>query len=248
MRTLTVIWILLAAAGATAEDKAREVVKRAITAHGGETAVGKLRTMRLNAEGTMTLVPGQPAIAFKIEDVWQMPDRYRTSSSFKFMDKDITQTQVIDGESGWSQVNGRTEDMPKEAIAEMRAQKHAEGQDRLVFLSDKSFDLTALDDAKVNGQPAAAVLITKKGRRDVKLYFDKATGLLVKREHDVQDPATGALVAQEAVFGDFREKDGVQHWTTITVFRAGNKMIEAKVKEIEFLEKVDAKLFLKPER
>jgi hypothetical protein len=194
----------------------------------------------------MTLAAGQPAIAFKIEDVWQMPDKYRTSSSFKFMDKDITQTQVIDGEKGWSQVNDRAEDMPKEAVAEMRAQKYAEDLDRLGFLSDKAFELSLLDEAKVNGQPAEVVLVKKKGQRDVKLYFDRATGLLARREHDVQDPATGNLVTQEVIFADFRAKDGVQHWTTITVFRAGKKVIEAKVKEIEFLDRVDAKVFAKP--
>jgi hypothetical protein len=246
MRTLAVVAILATGLAAAADDKARAVVERAIKAHGGEDNLKKLRAVRIKVEGTMTLAPGQPALAFTLEDTWQMPGRYRSSSRFRLMDMDITQTQVIDGETGWAQVNGRTQDMPKEALAEMREQKYAEDFDRLGFLGDKALEFSALDEAKVNGQPAAVVRVQAKGHRDVKLYFDTANGLLVKRDHDVQDPATGDLVTQEVVFADFRDKGGTQHWTTITVLRAGKKVIEAKLKELEFLDKVDPKVFAKP--
>src|SRR5262245_50527207 len=245
MRKLAAIAILVVVLPATADDKAQGVVERAIKAHGGEENLKKLRAVRIKVEGTMTLAPGQPALAFTLEDTWQMPDKYRSSSSFRLMDKDITQKQVLDGETGWAQVNGRTEDMPKEALAEMREQKYAEDLDRLGFLGDKALEISGPDEAKVNGQPAAVVRVKTKGHRDVKLYFDAASGLLVKREHDVQDPATGDLVTQEVVFADFRDNGGVQHWTTITVLRAGKKVIEAKLKELEFLDKVDQTVFVK---
>jgi hypothetical protein len=246
VHTLVVVAILATGLSAAADDKARAVVERAIKAHGGEDNLKKLRAARIKVEGTMTIGTGEKALAFTLEDTWQMPDKYRSSSSFRVMDKDITQTQAFDGESGWAQLNGRTEDMAKEALAEMREQKYAEDLDRLGFLADKALELSALDEAKVNGQPAAVVRVKAKGHRDVKLYFDKASGLLVKREHDVQDSASGELVTQEVAFADFRDKGGVQHWSTIAVLRAGKKVIEAKLKDIEFLDKVDPKVFAKP--
>jgi hypothetical protein len=63
---------------ARADDKAKAIVEKAIQGQGGEDKVKKLRTMRIKVEGVMSLIPGQPATPFTIEDIWQMPDRYRT--------------------------------------------------------------------------------------------------------------------------------------------------------------------------
>ncbi len=42
------------------EDAARAIVKKAIEAQGGEAKTAKLQTMRIKAEGTAVLIPGQP--------------------------------------------------------------------------------------------------------------------------------------------------------------------------------------------
>jgi hypothetical protein len=242
--TLTAVFGLVGPSAA--DDTARTLVEKAIEAQGGEAKVAKLRTMRIKAEGTMALVPGQAETAFTIEDVWQMPDRYRSTSHYTFMGMKVVQSQVIEGDKGWIEFNGQATDMPKEAVAEMREQRYAEDLDRLGFLKDADKELSAVPDADVNGKPAAGVRIKSKGRRDVTLYFDRTTGLLVKRAHAVLDPATGKEVVQEVVFADYADKNGVKHYKTLTAYRAGKKVIDAKVTEVEFLDKVDPKLFAKP--
>jgi hypothetical protein len=228
------------------DDDARGVVEKAIKSQGGADKVAKLRIMRIKAEGTINLVPGQPAIPFVIEDWWRMPDQYKTTSQFELGGKKVNQTQALDGETGWMQFDGMTQDMPKEAVAEMREQQYAENLDRLGFLKDKGIDLTALGESKIDGRAAAGVLIKSKGHRDVKLWFDKETGLLVKREHKVLDSGTGKEVSQEVVFSDYRETDGVKHYRALTAYRDRQKIIEAKVREIEFFDKLDRKVFAKP--
>jgi hypothetical protein len=228
------------------DDAARGVVEKAIKAQGGADKLSKLRVMRIKVEGTMSEVPGQPAIPFVLEDWWQMPAQYKTTSQFELAGKKVKQTQAIDGETGWMQFDGVTQDMPKEALAEMREQKYAEDLDRLGFLKDKGIDLTALGESKIDGQAASGVLIKSKGHRDVKLWFDKETGLLVKREHKVLDSRTGKEITQEVVFSDYRETDGVKHYRALTVYRDGKKIIEAQVREIEFFDKLDKKVFAKP--
>lgn len=238
--------LLVHAPTAPAQDAARAIVEKAIRSQGGEEKVARLRTMRVKVLGKAELVPGQPALPFATEDTWQMPDKYRTETSFVVMGQMTTQTQVIDGDRGWVRIDGRTQDMPKEALAEMKEQKYAEDLDRLGFLGGKGFELSALDEVEVGGKPAAGVLVKSKGHRDVKLYFDKASGLLVKREHAVLDPATRKEVRQEVVFGDYQEKDGLKHYMTITANRDGKQVIDAKVTELEFFDKLDAKVFAKP--
>jgi hypothetical protein len=227
------------------DDAARRVIEKAIKAQGGAVKVARLRVMRIKVEGTMSLVHGQPAIPFVLEDWWQMPDRYKTTSRFELGGKKVSQTQAIVGATGWMQLDGVTQDLPKEAVAEMREQKYAEDLDRLGFLADKGIDITALGESKVGGRVAVGVLIKSKGHRDVKLWLDKENGLLVKREHRVLDN-TGKEVAQEVVFSDYRETDGVKHYHALTAYRDGTKIIEAKVREIEFFDKLDKKVFARP--
>ena len=246
MRLLSLAVLCFCTPALFADDTARALVENAIKAHGGEAAVAKLRTMRIKAEGTMTLFPDQPGTALTVEDIWQMPDKYRTTGNYSARGMKVTQTQVIDGGKGWVEVNGQVQDLPKAAIAEMLEQKYAEDLDRLSFLKDKDLELSVLEEIKVSEKPAVGVRVKSKGHREVKLYFDKATGLLVKREHTVLDPLTSKEVTQEVVFADYEVKDGVKHYKTITVYRDGKKVIDAKVTTIEFLDKVDPKLFLKP--
>ena len=116
--------LLVSTPAAFAQDRApRAIVEKAIQAQGGEAKVAKLRTMRIKVEGTTDLVPGQPNLPFTMEDTWQMANRYKTESSFQLMGKKFTQTQVIDGDKGWIQVDGRVQDMPKDALAELKEQK-----------------------------------------------------------------------------------------------------------------------------
>jgi hypothetical protein len=229
-----------------ADDVARAVIEKAIKAQGGAAKVAKLRVMRIKVEGTMTLAAGQPAVSFVIEDWWQMPDRYKTTSRFDLGGKKVSQTQALDGETGWMQLDGVAQDLPKEAVAEMREQKYAEDLDRLGFLADRGVDVSSAGGAKVGGRDAVGVVVKSNGHRPVTLYFDKETGLLAKREHKVADGATGKDVTQEVVFGDYREADGLKHYHTLTAYRDGKKWVEAKVVELEFFDKPDKKVFAKP--
>jgi len=238
--------LLVATSAVLAQDKARAIVEKAIQAQGGEAKIAKLRTMRIKVKGTTDLIPGQPNLPFTIEDTWQMPRRYKTSSSFQFMGNAVTQTQAMDGDTGWAQFNGQTQDLPKEALAEMKEQKYAEDLDRLSFLNEKGIELSATEEAKVDDKPALGVLVKSKGHRGVKLYFDKSNGLLVKRQQNVLDPASGKEISQEVVFGDYQDKDGVKHYRNITAYRDGKKIIDAKVMELEFFDKLEDKVFAKP--
>jgi hypothetical protein len=238
--------LLICAAFAFGQDKPRVIVERAIQAQGGETKIAKLRMMRIKVEGTTDLFPGQPNFPITVEDIWKMPGQYKSTSRFQLMGNAVTQIQAIDGDSGWIQFNGQTQDMPKEALAEMKEQKYAEDLDRLSFLNEKGVELSALDESKVDGKPAVGILVKSKAHRDVKLYFDKSSGLLVKRQHNVLDPTSGKEVSQEVLFSDFQDKDGVKHYRKIAAFRDDKKLFEGKVTELEFFDKLEDKVFARP--
>ena len=134
--------LLLSASLAFGQDKPQAIVERGIQAQGGEAKIAKLRTMRIKVEGTTDLIAGQPNFPITVEDIWKMPGRYKSISKFQFMGNAVTQIQAIDGDTGWGQFNGQTQDLPKEALAEMKEQKYAEDLDRLSFLNDKGTSAT----------------------------------------------------------------------------------------------------------
>src|ERR1051326_203514 len=129
------------------KDSARAIIERAIEAQGGAQKVVMLRCMRIKVEGTTNFVPSQPNLPFTIEDIWQMPDKYKTTSIISFMGQKHVQTEVIDGSRGWSRSDGAVQDMPPDALREMKEQKYAEDLDRLAVVGEKGIQISALDEA-----------------------------------------------------------------------------------------------------
>lgn len=227
-------------AGATA------IIERAIEAQGGPTQVAKLRTTRIKVEGRIDLGPDQKDLPFALEDTRQAPRRYKTVLRVQ-----VTRvaahslTVVLDGDKGWAQAGDRVVDLRGADLAEVQDQRRGEDLDRLGFLKDKSRVLTLLPDTTVRGQPAVGVLVKARGQRDVKLYFDRSSGLLLKRERRIVGPA-GREVLQETFFSDYQEQDGLKHYRKIAVLHDGDRFIEGTVSELEFFDKLDAKVFARP--
>lgn len=247
---LIVMSCVCAVVGDAAADDAdaRAVVERAIEAQGGAEEVAKLQTMRIQAEGTLLAIPGQPGIPLVIEDHWERPEHYLTKSELEFGGNRITTLQALTGDGGWISINGMVQDMPAEGVEEMREQKYAEDLGQLDFLDDDSIGVSVAGETEVDGRPAVRLLVQSEDHRDVQLDFDQESGLLVRRVHDVLDPITGRLVTQEVTFGDYRETpDGSLHYYTITARRAGQEFIDADVTDVEFLEDVDDEMFQRPE-
>src|SRR5260370_39307342 len=97
-----IVWyaVLAPATAGVAQDKARAIVDAAIVAQGGKAKVAKLHCMRIKVEGTTNFVADQPNLPFTIQDMWQMPDRYKTSSTIQFGSEKHAQTEVISGNTG----------------------------------------------------------------------------------------------------------------------------------------------------
>src|SRR5436305_12992530 len=99
---LVAIFSAVSPSTCAAEDNdARQIVEKGIRAHGGQENISKLRSVRIKVEGEVELAPGQPAVPIVIEDLWQMPDRYMTTSRLALNGQEITQTICIDAAEGW---------------------------------------------------------------------------------------------------------------------------------------------------
>jgi hypothetical protein len=232
-RTVVAAAVWLCVAGALRADTADEIVKRAVEAHGGEEAVAKFTVMQVRGRGKLT-IPTGAQYDVTLETWALVPGKFKSVWQFTVSDKPITTVNIVNGRRGWKRTNGATEPMTDEGLAEVKEQMHAESLDKLLALRDAGTTLTPLGEDQVQGRAVVGLLVRAKDRRDVRLYFDKATGLLAKRENTTLDRPTGQLVKQEVFFSNYQQTEGVRHWTRIVIHLTGNPLLEMDFTDVQF--------------
>src|SRR5262249_42655075 len=152
----------------------------------------------------------------------------------------------VNGNKGWTQVMGTTQELDKDAMAEAKENFYAERVKNLAPLTGKGFKLEPLGEAKVGKREAVGVKVSHKGHRDVNLYFDKKTGLLLKAERRAKDPMAGTEFTQADLYDDYKEVEGIQHARKLTILRDDKKFVTGVLSDYKPLEKLDNDVFAKP--
>jgi hypothetical protein len=236
--------LLALAAPAPAREEPRAVVERAVAAHGGQDRLARVRADKVKVRGKFFV--GGRETEFTAETTVQLPAQFKNVMHFTADGKEHTLVQVLNGDDGFVTLDGQPQKLPPAALAEMRETMQVDRAVRLVpLLSDPAFTLAALGEAKAGDRPAVGVKVTARGRKELRLYFDKETALLVKTEH-VLDDGQGKEVRQEEFYGDFRDLGGYRRPVRVTAFRDGKKIMEAELTDAKYLDRVDEAEFAKP--
>ena len=212
---------------------AKAIVAKAYAAVGGEKAAKPLGAT-WKEEGTYYgMGDGLP---YTSTCAMQPPDRFRMEIVGVF-------TIVIDGDKGWNGAGGGTAEMTKE---QLDAQKQMLYATRIMgvapLANEKGYQVTLAAEEKVNDRPAYALKIAHDKHKDLTLYIDKESFLVVKSAQRVQSEEQSKEVDQEDFYSDYKEFGGRKHPMTIAIHRDGKKFVEAKVTDF----KLDDKLFEKP--
>ena len=229
---------------AHAQDEARAVVAKAIKAQGGEERIAKIRAGRSKLKGT--LYDSGREIAFTGEEVFALPNQFKTSLVVKTTPKGQNIVEAVDGDKGWISMEGQVEDADSESLARMKQQAYLS---RVIWLTpllnDKEFKLSMLKEIKVGDRALVGIKVGSKDQKDVSLYFDKETGLLARLDYLTKNNQ-GREVTQEDSFSDYVEVGGVKTPKKSMAVQDGKKLIELVVTEVEFPTSIPAKEFSKP--
>jgi hypothetical protein len=234
------------AAGGQGDDAAaKEVIDKAIKAGGGAAALEKYKASTSKFKGTFYgMGAGIPITGSSAS---QLPDRARNEMEIEANGQTFTAVQVISGDKGWMSLNGRTMDMPKELLEEARAGLHAAAVTHLTPLRDKAYKLSPLGEAKVGDKSAVGVRVSREGYRDINLFFDKDTGLLLRSEMRVKDVQGGGdEMTQETLYEGYKKVGDLQLPHKLTIKRDGKPFVESELSEIKPAEKLDDSTFAKP--
>jgi hypothetical protein len=240
---LVLVAIGLVAGRATADD-AKTIVEKAIKAHGGEEKLTKFKATKLKAKGTMSLMGAD--IEFSVEATTQLPDQFREEVKLEVMGQSFSIVQVYDGKKGWASNPMGTMELDGAQLDELKEQAYGNYVESLVpLLKDKQFELKLIGEEKIDEKPAVGVKVTAKGHKEIKIFFDKETSLMVKTESKTLDPAMQE-VNSETIYSNYKDVNGLKQAMKILVKHEGKKFMEGEVTEIKVLEKVDASTFAKP--
>lgn len=250
MRTLMVatgtVVLLASFAGATrAQDEARALIERAIKAHGGAEALGRIRADKVKFKGTLVL-QGH-ATPFFAETTVQLPSKYKNIIEMNHNGDKHTIVHIVNGRNTYITLDGRALKPDSTQLAEIRSSLELERAKRLLpLLEDRSYQLAILEPIEVNDRPAIGVCITGRGRREMRLYFDKEYHLLVRAENRIDGGKGKEEIRQHFFFGDFKDIGGYKRPTKVRAYRGGKQIMEAELLDAKPLDKVDETEFAKP--
>ena len=248
MRTLfrsgLALTVLTFAGLAVRAQDAKAVIEKALKAQGGEENLKKYPAARVKAKGTMELMGAE--IEFKLDSAVLNPDKFRNEIDIEFMGQKIPIVQVFDGKKGWQSMMGQTMEVEGDQLDELKEEAYTNNLEQLYpLLSDKKFELKLVGEEKVNDKPAVGVKVTCKEHKDITLYFDKESGLLVKSRKKSKDPG-GAEVDAETFYSDYKDVNGTKQSMKQLLKHDGKKFLEAEVTDMKLLEKIDPSTFEKP--
>ncbi|MBM3995823.1 MAG: hypothetical protein FJ303_16975 [Planctomycetes bacterium] len=248
LRVLTVAAgvIAVTASLSQAQDTdVKAIVRKAIDAHGGTKNLDKYKAFNTKFKGTMTIMGVK--VNVDGDTTLQKPDKVKNVLILDINGKSIDVTNVFNGKKLWVKTMGQTKEIDDEKILKAaREEMESEGAGSLLDFLKAPYELNTIGEVKVKDKDAIGVRISKKGQKDITMFFDKKTHLVVKTETQAYDPSNGQEVLQEKFIHSYQKKHGMEVARRVEIVKDGKTFMDIEITEVTPLETVDASIFAKP--
>ena len=249
MRRLMGVWCVVLLGGGSVrgdeETEVRAVLDRAIAAHGGAEKLAQYTAATMKIRGTLHNARGETCDFTGTTAA--VPRKLRVEVYLTVQGRDYKTVQVLNGNQGWMAHNGQVRPLTQEQMEEEQEHLYVGVVSHLVALRDKRYRVSPLGEGTLRGRATVGLCVRHKGRRDVHLYFDKGTGLLLRSKCVVKDLDSGGReLVVETLYDDYRSVDGVQVAHRFTIRRDGRPYVQSEAVEVKVAEKLDDRLFARP--
>jgi hypothetical protein len=238
------LFVALVPTSRAADDESATIIEKAIKAHFPKGLDTKNQGSRTKTKGTLHIM-GQD-LEFTQEVATQSPNKFKEVMELTVMNNTVTITSVYNGKEAWIRAGGQDVKVTDEILAEFKEAAYGMSLVQGMFLKDKSVTFKTVGEIKVKDRPALGVTVSRKGNKDINMYFDKETGLIAKVEMRRKDLVSGEEVTEERIITEYQEVDGRKVAKKVEVLRDGKAFLEAEVTEIKIVEKVDDSEFVHP--
>jgi len=243
--SLSAVVLFAFAPNVRAADEPKDIIAKAIKAHGGEDFLTKYKAAELKSKGKID-VPGVGEVDYTQDAAYMLPDKFKDAMEIKVGGQTISVVTLINGDKVSIEVNGQAVDLGDKVKDTMKDVGHVIEVSRLVSLKDKKYELSLIGEDKVEGKKVIGIRVSTKGQKDVSVYFDSETWLLRKLQYRTTDVNSGNEVDEERIIAEYeKNKDGIQLPKKIIIKRDGKAFLDAEVTEVKYLEKLDDSVFKK---
>jgi hypothetical protein len=236
---------VLAPTGRAGGDEAKAIIDKAIKAHFPKGLDTKNKGLRTQSKGTVH-VQGLD-LAYTSQTAMQLPTKFKEVVELTVMGKQVTVTSVFNGKEAWIKANDMEIKVEKEILDEFKDAAYSMGMVQGLFLKDKTLKFSLIGEVQVKGKPAVGVKITREGKKDISLYFDKGTGLITKVEMRKRDLMSGQEVTEERIITEYQDVADRKVARKVEVVRDGKNYLEAEITDVQILDSVDDAEFVRPQ-
>jgi hypothetical protein len=247
------IWLAIAcflilglATSVRSDDQAelKALLDKGIKAAGGQEKLSKFKAGMCKIKGKI-LENGKEG-AFTFDAFLQGWDQTKMEGEIEHQGMQLKVMFIVNGDQGWAKFVENVEDAPKDAISGI---KDIIRTFRYIYaltpLKDQALTLSPLGEINVDGKAALGLKVACKDQQDIRVFLDKATGLPVKAEFNFSKSG-GQEEALEFTLGDYKESNGIKHFTKVALKHNGMAIFEADLSEFKWVEKLEASVFEKP--
>jgi hypothetical protein len=208
-------------------------IRQAIEAAGGEARLASVRAATWKAEAVLHKPSGLTTASFENTIAW--PDRHRLTMHLAHP-PDFEDVEILNGNHGWFREQrqvGRLRNLQIKAALETNYV--ARFTFLPVALRDPALEVSLGADVTVADRPAVILKVVHPEFRDILLYYDKETGLLVRRDtFPVDRPGEGRVFAQQTYYSDHRPVEGITVPFKFRVMEGKWRVRETEITAIEF--------------
>jgi len=213
----------------------QQILAKYTEAIGGKEAVEKIKTRAI--KGVSVAANGQ---SFPLEILLASPDKYSLSVS---LPQGAT-TQKLNGSAGW--IKNAREDRAMDDVDIARAKSLAWSLE-LLQIREPYPQMAYGGTEQINGRDAQIVRMALPNKRRANFYFDKETGLLLRRIVANETPI--GIDPEQTDYEDYREVEGVKVPHTIRTSYLDNVYSSTrKFTEVKHNAQVDEAQFKLPEK
>ncbi len=244
-QTLVLLVLFTAAPLVRGEDDARAIIEKAVKARGDadKNAAGYQGKFKGTIELAGMKVPFNSEMLIRSDGT-----QSKETTRLTLMGQQITQVQVFDGKKGWVNALGQTQELQGNQLEDMKDGSYENTVSLLwpLLKKDSKYKLSPLSEVPVEGKPAVGVKVSHEGHRDINLYFDKTSFMLVKTESRVTHPVTQQKTQAVGILSDYKDVGGFKWPGKMVVTLDGQKFMEAEFVEVKMMDKLDDSQFAKP--
>jgi hypothetical protein len=223
---------------------AKAVIDKAVKALGGADKINAAKAAVWKTTGTIKI--NENSNKFTSTVTAEGLDHNRLEFNGDFDGNPIKLLVILNGDKGWRKFGDDAGNLEGDALANHKRSVYLQIAPAMVLpLTGNGFKVESAADEKVGGKPAAVLKVTGPDGKDFQLYFDKESGLPVKLTATVAG-FQGDEYAQETIFSNYKDFDGLKRATKIETKRNGEKFIDQEVTEFKVLDKADPKAFVEP--